>query len=336
MFGWIIRRFRRFPYVLRLFMFASSILLIFGSIIHFLEPNRFPTVFDGVWWAIITASTIGYGDYVPSTIAGRIFGILLVIIGVGFVSSYFAALAATTVKKQNSLMKGTMKVNVDRHFIVIGWNERSREIIYHSLKKNPDKPVILVDASLEKNPLEKEMNLYFIHGEPYSEDILRKANIKRAEVVLITANAEKKEIEADMQTILTIITIKGLAPNIYCIAEILTSDQIANAKRAGADEVIPTNQFTSSLMFQTMYNHGISKALLDFVSQLQEANLDLLESHPYSGQVFGKVQSLLLNEKKILIGLIRGQKTIMNPSPTEWIQPGDQLLFIEESKGKET
>ena len=38
----------------------------------FLEPETFPTIFDGIWWAIITASTVGYGDYVPHSVLGRL------------------------------------------------------------------------------------------------------------------------------------------------------------------------------------------------------------------------------------------------------------------------
>jgi len=335
LFGLLSEKFLRLPYVVRLIIVVAGILIGFGSIIHFIEPNQFPTIFDGVWWAIITTSTIGYGDYVPITFLGRSIGILLVLIGVGFVSNYFVALATTTVKKQNNLLKGTMNVEVNQHFIVIGWNERTREMIEHIHHRNPNRPIVLIDSTLEKNPFERERNVYFLHGNAFSEEILKKANVKKADAVLITADAGKAEIDADMQTVLTIVAIKGLAPNTYCIAEILTKDQIVNAKRAGVDEVIPTNKFTSSLMLQSMTSKGISRALLNAFSSFKGVKLDIFEGHPYSGQTFRQVNNILLEERKILIGFIRKEETIINPNLDEGIYPGDQLLYIGYSRDGE-
>lgn len=70
--------FLRFPYVVRLLFIVIFILIAFGTIIHFIEPDNFPTIFDGIWWAIVTTSTVGYGDFVPGTVKGRIIAMLLI------------------------------------------------------------------------------------------------------------------------------------------------------------------------------------------------------------------------------------------------------------------
>ena len=74
----VYRWFLRFPYLLRLLFIVIILILFFGTIIHYIEPDQFPTIFDGVWWAITTTSTIGYGDYVPGTIEGRLVAIILI------------------------------------------------------------------------------------------------------------------------------------------------------------------------------------------------------------------------------------------------------------------
>jgi voltage-gated potassium channel len=50
-----------------------------------------------MWWAIVTATTVGYGDYVPHTTAGRVIGALLMLVGIGFLSTLTAAIASTFV-----------------------------------------------------------------------------------------------------------------------------------------------------------------------------------------------------------------------------------------------
>src|SRR4029450_12359308 len=48
--------------------------LIGGVIIRFVDQENFPSVGLGIWWALQTVTTVGYGDVVPSTFAGRTIG----------------------------------------------------------------------------------------------------------------------------------------------------------------------------------------------------------------------------------------------------------------------
>ncbi len=68
--------------------------LIGGNVIYLVEPQNFNSAFDGVWWSLVTMSTVGYGDYVTHTLAGRIVagaamivGIVLFAIVTGLISS---------------------------------------------------------------------------------------------------------------------------------------------------------------------------------------------------------------------------------------------------------
>jgi voltage-gated potassium channel len=74
--------------------------------------------------------------------------------------------------------------------------------------------------------------------------------------VLITADQNKDELHADMNTVLTLLAIKGLNPDVHCVVEILTAEQLANAKRAGADEIIQSNVITSSVMMNCLDSEG--------------------------------------------------------------------------------
>jgi voltage-gated potassium channel len=54
-----------------------------GVSLYTLEPERAPTVWDGLWWALTTVTTVGYGDIVPKTWEGRFIGAALMVIGLG-------------------------------------------------------------------------------------------------------------------------------------------------------------------------------------------------------------------------------------------------------------
>jgi voltage-gated potassium channel len=78
-------------------LFAGAILLVLASAasLTVIEPNTLQTGFgDALWWAIVTATTVGYGDIAPSSTAGRAIGVVLMLLGIGLTSTLAASIAA--------------------------------------------------------------------------------------------------------------------------------------------------------------------------------------------------------------------------------------------------
>jgi voltage-gated potassium channel len=66
-------------------------IVVFGLIEHVVDGSTFDDVWDGMWWATQTVTTVGYGDVVPASTAGRLVGALLMIGGL----SLFAVVTGT-------------------------------------------------------------------------------------------------------------------------------------------------------------------------------------------------------------------------------------------------
>jgi voltage-gated potassium channel len=240
--------FSRIPLLISILMITSIIMVLFGNIIHFLEPENFPTSFDGIWWAVVTASTVGFGDLVPKTVPGKVTGIFLILIGASVLTYYFANLATAAVTLQKDFVEGKRDFKGKGHIIIVGWNEKSRKIIASLSGKKPPKNIILIDETLKKLPIHETHGVHFIRGKAINDETLFKANLSGAECIIITADQNKTEMLADMGTIITLLAIKGINPSVKCIVEILTSEQTVNAQRAGADEIIQTNLLISTEM----------------------------------------------------------------------------------------
>ncbi len=77
----------------------STVLLVVvaGFAVSVADSEKFPNVWLGMWWAITTVTTVGYGDVTPTTVAGRVLAACLMLIGIGFLSLLTATIASTFV-----------------------------------------------------------------------------------------------------------------------------------------------------------------------------------------------------------------------------------------------
>ena len=66
------------------------------------NANEFPSFWDGVWWAVVTVTTVGYGDLVPSDIEGQLIGIAVMLLGLGFMAVLTATIASEFIQTDTS------------------------------------------------------------------------------------------------------------------------------------------------------------------------------------------------------------------------------------------
>jgi voltage-gated potassium channel len=69
-----------------------------GAVQSTIDTRDFATFWDGVWWAVVTVTTVGYGDLVPHTVAGRIIAMCLMLLGIGFLAVLTATIASRFVQ----------------------------------------------------------------------------------------------------------------------------------------------------------------------------------------------------------------------------------------------
>ena len=99
-----VARRRIFPYLA-----AATLILALcaGLLMTIVDEKDFPSFGLAVWWAVVTLATVGYGDVVPTTVAGRVVGSAVIILGVTFlafltatVTSYFVSSDREEAKQQ--------------------------------------------------------------------------------------------------------------------------------------------------------------------------------------------------------------------------------------------
>jgi voltage-gated potassium channel len=70
-----------------------------GSLMTVADRNNYPSIGSGLWWSVQTVTTVGYGDNVPTSVAGRLVASLVMVFGIGFLTVTTAAITSTFVSR---------------------------------------------------------------------------------------------------------------------------------------------------------------------------------------------------------------------------------------------
>ena len=84
-----------------------AVTIVSGVLMHFTDRATFPNIGDGLWWAVQTVTTVGYGDLVPTSVAGRLVAALVMLLGIGFLTVITAAITSTFIETARRRIEGT-------------------------------------------------------------------------------------------------------------------------------------------------------------------------------------------------------------------------------------
>lgn len=80
---------------------TATLLVVVGSgfVIHLVDEKEYPDAWVGMWWALQTVTTVGYGDVTPKAVAGRLVGAVVMLEGIAFLAIITAAITSTFVAR---------------------------------------------------------------------------------------------------------------------------------------------------------------------------------------------------------------------------------------------
>jgi voltage-gated potassium channel len=261
-----------------LFTFAFSVLgveTILGGISLFLVDRssnpEINEIGDGLWWALVTITTVGFGDITPVTTVGRVIGGAMMIGGL-FTLALFAGIvghsllnAVLSIREEQFRMSGYVN-----HIVVCGYEMGSGMLLdVLSGEINPEEQRIVLFGPYERpNSLPPEF--MWVQGDPTKESELDKARVAYASTVIVTGSRRVVPQQADATTILTVFTIRSMLKKssvaakrkkpVRIIAEVLDSENVQHARTAGSDEVIETRKVGYSLLAHTVVYPGVADA----------------------------------------------------------------------------
>lgn len=296
------------------------VMILGGLILRSLETGAITEGETPFWWAIVTMTTVGYGDYAPSTSEGRIFAVMVMFAGISLTAMFTAVISSIFVAKRIREDKGLEKVNVKNHIILCGWNRNADKIIdsIQYLSEGRRKDLVLINDLDEETIARlktryRDIHLHFVAGDYTSEQILQRASLEDADtIIIIPCDVDASIQNPDEKTILATLTIKGLEPNKRLIAYLYSRDNLTHIKRANADEVVISDDFGAYMLASHVVDPGIPQILnrlLDNVSENRFKRVDIPSE--FVGQSFNNLFDHFRNKNgSLLIGVYSEEENL--------------------------
>ncbi|MEW6387756.1 MAG: potassium channel family protein [Thermodesulfobacteriota bacterium] len=251
-------------------LILAILLLIFlgGLGFYLAEPGESsPLAFlgRGLWWAMVTVTTVGYGDVVPQTFWGKVVGVGLMVGGVVTISLVTATVASIFIGRKFRQERGLEAIKSTNHLLVLGWHYDGVALLDHLIHRLPVTMAVVLVNQLPPEQLENLKGKFphyefaYVWGDFTREDILQKANASRALRAIILGGRREGETgaQADQRTLLTALTLKSLNPKVSILAELHRTENRAYLERAGVDEILIRGQYDSSLMARAVTSPGL-------------------------------------------------------------------------------
>ncbi len=319
-------RWQTIMFVIALYIVSSWLLLWLCGENDLIAPQDF------IYWILVTASTVGYGDLSPSTTAGKFVVAFYVIpFGLGLFGLAVGRLAAFVSTRWRKGVMGLKTLNLENHILVIGWNESRTLHLIRLLQREdtsnsePSEIVLCVRAEIE-NPLPDEVN--FVKVPSFSEhEEMQRACVEQAKSIII-------DIQDDDVTMTTALYCNSQNPEAHTIAY-FTEDRLGTLLKSHC----PNIECMPSVGVEMMAKSAMDPGSSSLHQELLDVDTGMTQySAYYSSQQPQGFKELFWRFKEEYDATLIGVKspnsnTIdINPGLASAVSPGSTLYYIADER----
>lgn len=308
-------------------LLGLSIILLLVGTLGYMTIEEWP-FFDALYMTVITIATVGYGEVHVISTAGRVFTVVLILLGV----SYFLYVAGTTIqflvegRIRHVLGRRKLDKQIDRlkdHYILCGYGRMGRAL--GRLIRQRHQAVVAIEENEGRLPVLNADGVLYLIGKANNKELLIKAGIQRARGFIAVVGTDADNV------FLTLIA-RQLNPRLNIIARAIQNDTKETLRAAGADEVISPYDSGARLMAHAVLRPTVLRFLeMAFTDENTDIQVEEIAIQPES-QLADKtvLQGGLRKGLNIIVIFIKKQdgSLVFNPGPDSLIQSNDTLVVV--------
>ena len=290
-----------------LLLAVTFVTFIGGAVIYVFEAHDNPkihTLFDAIYWALITISTVGYGDITPVTPEGRVLTMILIIFGIGFIS-FATSIIATAFAEKLEELKSERVVreakSMENIYLICGFSNESEILCEKFKKENQDFIVVDLDEDRVKRAVLR--GYIAMKGDVTDKEFLKKLNFDNISKIFILTND-------DIANAFMILSLRFLSKEIIALAN--DERNISKFQKAGATYVVVPTTVTALLMAEYIGRPITFEVIDAILTEKKNAVIDeiiVIENSILDGKLIGEIN--FDKYKLILFGVLKKDASIL-------------------------
>ncbi len=285
------------------------------------------SVIDALYMAVITISTVGFGEVKPLSPVGRLFTIGLIVSGVGTAFYLLATTAELVI--EGRLREFLEKTAMDRkiqqlegHVIICGFGRFGR-VVAEDLIRN-DVPVVVIDSDAGKEAELNRLGMLYVIGSALEDEVLERAAIRTARAIVVAT-------ASDPDNVYITLSSREKNPGVQIHARGESEPGLRRLRLAGADRVISAYQWGGMRIAASI----VRPSVVDFLELSMPGRGDVVDleeirvvpESPLVGKSIGSIEQGTARLR--IVALKRGSDPIsIIPDPATQIEQGDYLVAI--------
>jgi len=304
----------------------AALTLTVTGIIGYIAIEGFDFL-DALYQTVTTITTAGFGEVEPLGRAGRIFTLVLIVVGILIILYILTAVMQIAVEGEleNILGRRRMKSKIEAlndHYILCGFGRVGEEIARELSERGI--PFVVVESNPEAIARVQRRGYLLVEGDATADSTLLAAGIQQARGLLAAS-------DSDAGNTFIVLTAKALNPNIYIIARAGYPESEPRMLRAGANRVVSPY----GLAGRRMALSALQPMVLEFFDMLASrggqilAELDISAESGLAGQTIHDV--LHSCPSAVVLGLQKTNgETQVGPRTDTLLAEGDRLIVMGE------
>ena len=315
--------------LLTLLLLLVFVVITAGVALYVLEEQINPNInslFDAIYWALVTISTVGYGDIAPVTHEGKVISMLIIVSGIAMISFATSVIVSAFSEKLSELKENRIVEQInksERFLLVCGYGQLTKMFLRH--EEGIEHHYIILDKDPEKVATAISDGYAAIEADASRHEILSKFAKDAAQITILCLT------NSDIENIYITLNAKIVNPKIQVIARANDASLYKKFVRAGADHILMPNSVANTMLLAAISQPVMYKAVYAILTSQSIARIDEMTLYEDNGLIGRKVGDIDFKKiKLLLIGIQRGKESefMLNPKKDEVFQEGDIVLVL--------
>ncbi|MDA8309461.1 MAG: ion channel [Actinomycetota bacterium] len=292
---------------------AALFCIISGGAI-FAATQHLPLT-TGWYWAITTATTVGYGTVTPKNPSGRLVASVVMLTTIPLLAGAFALITGSAVAKGVRRLLEIVPRFPDGSYILVLGMHPAIPVVLEELESADNAIVLVADV----DPASVPHHVHLIKGDPSDEHVLARGRPRGASRILIAA-------DDDGDVLVIAVLVRQEAPDVPVTALVSSHRLIPALKDLGVLQVLSPDDLTG---------HTVAKGLeaphaSDLLMHLVRGEGHRLVEHVVGAEEPTRSLSAIRGERReLVLGVVRGSYMSLGVADDPEVQPGDLLLLVE-------